>query len=537
MWLWWILLVATASSTAAKDPGRSTANFTVSDPSELRPSDARRFGAVPNDGKDDTVALRHALGNCSATGGAVYIPPGHYIVSPLTAGALRGPLPKSTAHILPIPSDCHVFGGGRTGVNTTTIAMATTGGVDDRGVNGVNGTFWRMFGWCGNASRYIAADAGRLHVDQRACPHPPSNISISDLHLSGSTNYTSGAQIAGEREHGSLIFFYAALGAGAEAAIRNITALRVLTDKIAGDGMNFGDGVQNVLVSDVLQRDYLRVGVDQAGAGPLARDREIRGVIDLPSSAGVVAGNSIHIEESENLTNVWIHDNVCINSMDVSGAKNMTIERNLIEGAIVVNGDNSLVIRNNTITATKSKCPISGCCAGMIFMLSANGALVDNNTLRASADCKPAGVVLVGNIRPPEFPFLHNVTVSNNRFIGTFALNGHAALLMNGVNGVVVRGNHFEGSTHPATADNVCECCQYNIKSQCVNVSIQDGSSIARLEGGNSARLLTDDDRTAAIANLPCEGEVLYNNICLPKSFPPPHLDLLSAQAHPVALG
>ena len=29
--------------------------------------------------------------------------------------------------------------------------------------------------------------------------------------------------------------------------------------------MDFGDGVQNLLVSDVLHRDCLRVGVDQAG--------------------------------------------------------------------------------------------------------------------------------------------------------------------------------------------------------------------------------------------------------------------------------
>ena len=63
-------------------------------------------------------------------------------------------------------------------------------------MNGVDGCWWRMFGWCGNSSR-------------GGCVHPPSNISITDLHLSGSTNYTGYAQIAGTREHGSLIFYYA----------------------------------------------------------------------------------------------------------------------------------------------------------------------------------------------------------------------------------------------------------------------------------------------------------------------------------------
>jgi hypothetical protein len=30
--------------------------------------------------------------------------------------------------ILPVPSNCHVFGGGRLGAKATTIAFATTGG-------------------------------------------------------------------------------------------------------------------------------------------------------------------------------------------------------------------------------------------------------------------------------------------------------------------------------------------------------------------------------------------------------------------------
>jgi hypothetical protein len=157
--------------------------------------DARHYGAVPNDGKDDTVALRWALGNCSKTGGAVFIPPGKYIVSMLTT-KLGGPLPVPTVDILPVPSNCHVYGGGRTGPKATTIAMSTTGGADGKGVNGVNGCWWRMFGWCGNVSR-------------QGCHNEPSNITITDLHLSGSTNYTNYGQIAGEREHGSLIFFYA----------------------------------------------------------------------------------------------------------------------------------------------------------------------------------------------------------------------------------------------------------------------------------------------------------------------------------------
>ena len=49
--------------------------------------------------------------------------------------------------------------------------------------------------------------------------------------------------------------------------------------------------------------------------------------------------------------------------------------------------------------------------------------------------------------------------------------------------------------------------------------------------------LRVDDTNGDSVSNsdITCEGEVLYNNICLLKSFPPLHLDLLSAQAHPRA--
>jgi hypothetical protein len=259
--------------------------------------------------------------------------------------------------------------------------------------------------------------------------------------------------------------------------------------------MDFGDGVQQLLVSDIIQRDYLRVGVDQAGSGPRARDREVRFVRDLPPSAGVVMGNSIHIEEAENLTNVWIHDNIVHNSMDLSGAKNMTVENNVVSGAIVLNGDLDLVVRNNTITATDSNCPDQGCCPGMIFVLSAQRALLDSNTLTTSANCKPAGVVLMGNIVTEGFPFLRDVTVSNNIFKGGFdpLFQGKplpAAVVMSGVDGVVLRGNRFNGGTFGGqTAGNVCQCCQYgHAKTQCVNVTVDDMEGTMKVQAGPAPR-------------------------------------------------
>jgi hypothetical protein len=98
---------------------------------------------------------------------------------------------------------------------------------------------WRMFGWCGDGNAV-------------GCLHPPSNISITDLHLTGSTNYTSYEQIAGALEHGSLIFYYQANRA--LPPIVGVTVKRIFAESIASNLMDFGHGVQQQLVSDVVQR-------------------------------------------------------------------------------------------------------------------------------------------------------------------------------------------------------------------------------------------------------------------------------------------
>ena len=72
------------------------------------------------------------------------------------------------------------------------------------------------------------------------------------------------------------------------------------------------------------------MGVDQAGAGPVARDRVVQRVTDLPCSAGVVCGNSIHIEEAENLTNVLIQNNNVQHAIAASGVRNLTIAHNIV---------------------------------------------------------------------------------------------------------------------------------------------------------------------------------------------------------------
>ena len=49
--------------------------------------------------------------------------------------------------------------------------------------------------------------------------------------MAGSTNYTNYGQIAGTREHGSLIFFYAA---DQKSVIKGVTVERIFAEKVAG---------------------------------------------------------------------------------------------------------------------------------------------------------------------------------------------------------------------------------------------------------------------------------------------------------------
>ena len=473
-----ILVLALGSRCCAVGPSSKMAGARRGPSNNDHQRTALDYGAVPNDGIDDTVALQWALRNCSVTGGSVFIPPGSYIVSPLST-AQGGPLPLQSVDTLPLPSNCHVRGGGREGANATTIYFATTGGTDGKGVNGVDGLSWHMFGWCGT----------------HGCTVPPSNISISDLHLSGSTNYTNYTQIAGAREHGSLIFFYQTNPA--LPPIVGITVERILAEKIAGDCMDFGDGVQQLFVSDINQRDCLRVGIDQSGVGPIARDREIAEVRDLLCSPGVqCSGNSIStgvIGRVANLSNLWIHDNVLHNSMTLSGVLNLTVENNVVTGSVIVNTATGIDVHNNSITATDAVCPLGGPgqggnFPGLLSILAAQGGVIANNSLSTSPGCRPMGVYLwsTGDGRP----FVHDLTIRWNRFRGDFdTSNGHpfptngtihGGIVMVYVDGVLIEGNSWRGGPRSTSAENVCSCCRYgNVTAgfpngRCLNITITD---------------------------------------------------------------
>ena len=73
----------------------------------------------------------------------------------------------------------------------------------------------------------------------------------------------------------TLIFMYTP----APGTIKDVTVQRVIAEAIGGDCLDFGDGVQNLLVEDIQVRDFLRQGVDLAG-NTLAFNHTVRRVTE-----------------------------------------------------------------------------------------------------------------------------------------------------------------------------------------------------------------------------------------------------------------
>jgi hypothetical protein len=396
------------------------------------------FGAVPDDGRDDTSAIQAALNSCGRVGGVICVPAGTYTIS-------LPPRPNETDLCLAVPSHCTLRGAG---TSATTLKFA-----QEVNVQG----WWRMLG--------PAFDAGT---------NSASNITITDLTLDGSTNHTvypctiprpgmpKGDPVC---EHNALIFFYTK----APGVLRDITVRRVVAEAIAGDCMDFGDGVQNLDVADIQIRDYLRQGVDLAG-NSLSWNHTVRNVTELTWQVVVKPGGStIHIEEATGLHDVVLENSVCNHSLLASQVTNLTIRGNVIHGKIEANDNRQLRIERNTVIATERS-------GSLASFLSAQHATLGGNRFEAAGPelSGAQGVYFWGHdegYRPSA-----DITIAGNTFVGAFATVGRA-LQLYGVSDVEVSGNLFEGSVHgPSAKNNTCECCRVpsKIESLCVNVTVVD---------------------------------------------------------------
>jgi hypothetical protein len=469
--------------------------------------DVRLYGADPAPGNDDTAALRWALANCSQTNGQVFIPAGTYTVShPVPAGwhpQMGEVLNQQAVPILPVPSHCTVFGEG----NASVVNLAES-------VN--RAAFFRMFGicsghvdgcgHCANVTSGKSAPSGGIVPAKDCngqmgpsgppghnwpncnftCPSVPSvtNITFRDLYLWGSTSYEcySGCSkgTAGFREHGAAIYYYQA--DTSQPPITAITVQRVTAGGFAGDAMDFGGGVQDLLVEDCFVKDYTRQGVDFAGmAGhgdAPSRNYTVRRVRDLPFTPGFMSGGStIHVEEAGGLEDVFIFDNVCNHSILASGPTNMVISGNVVEGQILGDGDKGVIIKDNIVLSKLEQCDQqadhlmlgtgvgSGQSMALISAAFSTGVLIENNTLRHRSDCDPIwrgqmGVELLGGFG--SYPLTTNAWITANLFEFEGANANSTMISLSGCDGVVVESNDF-GSAGGTAANHVktsrCTSC------------------------------------------------------------------------------
>ena len=262
------------------------------------------------------------------------------------------------------------------------------------------------------------------------------------------------------------MFFYT----NAPGTLKDITVQRVIAEAIGGDCLDFGDGVQNLLVEDIQVRDFLRQGVDLAGNN-LTWNHTVRRVTELPwLRVEYPGGSTLHIEEAGTLTvpglrDVQMYDCVANHSILASGVHNLTIRDNLIIGRIEANGNTGSVIERNTIVAHLN--------ASMVQMLAPQGVSITANAFVHTGDqLEATGLYVWGH--DEGFPSATNVEISGNIFSGAFTQQGKAIQLF-GVDGVVVSGNHFQDTPNGASVENnTCECCRIpsKIATMCHNVSL-----------------------------------------------------------------
>ena len=249
--------------------------------------------------------------------------------------------------------------------------------------------------------------------------------------------------------------------------------------------MDFGGGIQDLLVEDCFVKDYTRQGVDFAGGlGPgdaPSRKFTARRVRDLPFTPGFESGGStIHVEEAGGLEDVFIVDNVCNHSILASGPTNMVISSNIVEGQILGEGDKALIIKNNLVQSRAADCDKqhsmllgveSGQSMALVAAGFATGLLILNNTLRHHNDCAPIwsgqmGVELLGGFG--SYPLTTNAWITENRFEFDGAGANTTLIALSGCEGVIVESNDF-GSAGGTAADHVRQ-------SRCTNCFIDGGA-------------------------------------------------------------
>lgn len=381
---------------------------------------------------DDTAWLQDLISNCTQTGGVALLPHGTFVVA-----MPEHPLAETIA--LAIPNDCVVQG---RGINATVLKWAAS-------INENN--WWRMLG---------------------AAASPAWNLTIRDLTIDGSTNWTRYDECRGDSgycEHNAGIFFYAPRAADGEPlrTIRNVLVRNVWVHSIGGDAVDFGHGVQSALVEDVIVSDYLRQGVD-FGGNNASRDSVVRNVTEAVwLTVTQPGGSTVHVEEATGLRNLTIEGCRVDHGIAASSARDLRIVNNFVRGAIVANVDGNVTVADNWIL-----CGDRGSCISLLAPQHATVAR--NNLLVAGDNSGAAGVYIWGERR--HYGLAHNVMIDGNQFLGTFTplFRGHplrnGAIILDGVvNVTITSSNAF--ANHTSAESNTCVCCRYHQPADCKDVS------------------------------------------------------------------
>jgi hypothetical protein len=330
-------------------------------------------GAVPNDDRDDTLAVRAALEACGdAGGGTVIVPKGVFMV------ARQG----SETPILSIPSDTTVRGEGVASV----LKFAP-------GVNDSN--FWRMLG---------------ASTDCR-------NIVIDDLHFDGSSTYQKYEKgKTPEQNHG--IFFYCKGG-----RIENVIVRDCLLENFSGDCVSFSQGCRGFTIRNVTVRNFIRQGI-QMGGGPGDGGHLVTGCRDLQHTVQP-GGSTIHVEHAEGAKDFRIIGNRCRHSLLAGGgAEGLIVRDNEVDGRIEGNSIRNGLFENNRLNGGLGKRP-------MMQFGYADRLVIRGNTINA-VESEGTGIYVWGTSRYNPEPS-KQITIENN----TIHLKGQPLFLNGVRGGVV----------------------------------------------------------------------------------------------------
>ena len=251
-----------------------------------------------------------------------------------------------------------------------------------------------------------------------------SDITIRDLHLDGANTYA--AYLKGktpEQNHG--VFFYRKGG-----RIERVTVQDCLIENFTGDCVSFSQGCRGFVIRNVTVRNFIRQGI-QMGGGKGDGGHLVTGCKDLEHSIKP-GGTTIHVEHAEGAKGFQIIKNICHKSLLAGGgAEGLVVRDNEIHGRIEGNSIKNGVFENNVLHGEGTR--------ALMQFGYADGLIIRGNTVHA-AGIEGPGIYVWGTSRYNPAPS-KNITIENN----TLELAGQP-ILLNGVNGVVVRGNTIIGS-------------------------------------------------------------------------------------------